>query len=436
MSTIRQKQITAALKNLDNYKPLEVWNKKQDFSEELGEDANHIINLTDLNDLFFGNKMVNKMVEGQTVRVFERYIIDYDKGIFEIDYTDFSNGPYEIIQAAPAQNGKYFDIIIQTQITAQKWIYTDKEPEKPADGATGAAGKNGVNAYTHIKYSANATGSGMVDTPSSATIYMGVYSGTSSTAPTATSSYKWFKTQGPQGVKGDTGAKGADGFNPYWKTTGSTILVANNGERDLKGDKGDTGPQGLKGDTGAKGDTGLKGDTGDVGKSAYQVWLDEGNTGTISAYLDSLKGDKGDTGEQGNQGEKGDAGSDANVTKDNVEIALGYTPLPQSGGILNDYTEKLITTTGAINLNLGNVFHRNATTNTTFSITGAKYGVAHSFTLIITMGATVRTLGFPVSVKWRGWEIPDMTEANKTYILTLMTINSGTTWFGMEGGSF
>lgn len=133
MSTIRQKQITAALKNLDNYKPLEVWNKKQDFSEELGEDANHIINLTDLNDLFFGNKMVNKMVEGQTVRVFERYIIDYDKGIFEIDYTDFSNGPYEIIQAAPAQNGKYFDIIIQTQITAQKWIYTDKEPEKPAE---------------------------------------------------------------------------------------------------------------------------------------------------------------------------------------------------------------------------------------------------------------------------------------------------------------
>ena len=77
--------------------------------------------------------MVNKIAKGQTVRVFERYIIDYDKGIFEIDYTDFSNGPYEIIQAAPAQNGKYFDIIIQTQITAQKWIYTDKEPEKHAE---------------------------------------------------------------------------------------------------------------------------------------------------------------------------------------------------------------------------------------------------------------------------------------------------------------
>ena len=52
------------------------------------------------------------------------------------------------------------------------------------------------------------------------------------------------------------------------------------------------------------------------------------------------------------------------------------------------------------------------------------------------MGATVRTLTFPASVKWQDGEVPEMTEANKTYILTFMTINSGTTWFGMEGGSF
>ncbi|HZJ99032.1 MAG TPA: hypothetical protein VFC79_03450, partial [Tissierellaceae bacterium] len=69
------------------------------------------------------------------------------------------------------------------------------------------------------------------------------------------------------------------------------------------------------------------------------------------------------------------------------------------------------------------------------TITNAKAG-AHSFTLIITMGATVRTLTFPASVKWADGEVPEMTEANKTYILTFMTINSGTTWFGMEGGSF
>lgn len=322
---------------------------------------------------------------------------------------------------------------------------------KGATGATGAKGDKGDNAYTHIKYSANANGSGMVDTPTASTIYMGVYSGTSSTAPTTITSYKWFKTQGPQGVKGDTGAtglkgdtgpkgdkgdtgakgatgaNGKDGFNPQWKTTGSTILVASNGERDLKGAKGD------KGDKGAKGDTGLKGNTGDVGKSAYQVWLDEGNTGTISAYLDSLKGDKGDTGEKG---DKGDAGSDANVTKDNVEIALGYTPLPQSGGILNDYVEKLVIIgeINSINLDEGNTFLKTISADTTFSIDNAKAG-AHSFTLIIKMD-TLSALTFPTEVKWQDGEAPDMSEANKTYILTFLTIDKGLTWFGMKGGTF
>ncbi len=47
---------------------------------------------------------------------------------------------------------------------------------------------------------------------------------------------------------------------------------------------------------------------GDKGDSAYQVWLDAGNIGTISAYLDSLKGEKGDKGDKGDKGEKGDTG--------------------------------------------------------------------------------------------------------------------------------
>lgn len=53
------------------------------------------------------------------------------------------------------------------------------------------------------------------------------------------------------------------------------------------------------------------------GKSAYQTWLDLGNTGTQSDFIASLKGAKGDTGAtgaqglqgiQGIQGEKGDKG--------------------------------------------------------------------------------------------------------------------------------
>ena len=44
------------------------------------------------------------------------------------------------------------------------------------------------------------------------------------------------------------------------------------------------------------------------GKSAYEVWLDAGNTGTVDDYLASLKGEKGDQGEQGIPGPKGDTG--------------------------------------------------------------------------------------------------------------------------------
>jgi hypothetical protein len=37
----------------------------------------------------------------------------------------------------------------------------------------------------------------------------------------------------------------------------------------------------------------IKGAKGDAGKSAYQLWIDAGNTGTIGDFLDSLKGQDG-----------------------------------------------------------------------------------------------------------------------------------------------
>ena len=113
--------------------------------------------------------------------------------------------------------------------------------------------------------------------------------------------------------------------------------------------------------------------------------------------------------------------------------------MPISGGVLENYREKLVTLSGtstAINLSLGNVFTHSLTGNTTYSITNAVSGQAHSFTLLITQTATVRTLTFPASVKWQDGEIPDMSTANKTYVLTFVTINGGTTWLGMFGGEF
>jgi subtilisin len=122
-----------------------------------------------------------------------------------------------------------------------------------------------------------------------------------------------------------------------------------------------------------------------------------------------------------------------------IEDALGYIPLPISGGTLENYSEKLTTVSasgGSIDLSLGNVFVHTPNGNRTYSITNAVNGQAHSFTLIINMGSTVRTLIFPSSVKWQGGEIPDLTTPNKTYVLTFMTVDGGTNWLGMFGGEF
>ena len=107
--------------------------------------------------------------------------------------------------------------------------------------------------------------------------------------------------RGPQGLQGPVGPQGPKGER---------------GEVGPKGDKGDTGLQGEKGDKGDKGDTGergadgkdgrdgvngkdgingtngrdgIDGKNGQDGKSAYQIWLDLGNSGSEQDFINSLK---------------------------------------------------------------------------------------------------------------------------------------------------
>lgn len=118
------------------------------------------------------------------------------------------------------------------------------------------------------------------------------------------------------GPKGDPGDPGEDGDSAYqvWL------------------DEGNTGTEqefldSLKGADGTPGDPGADGD------SAYQVWLDAGNTGTEQEFLDSLKGADGDPGE-GTEGksaydiwiELGNTGSE----QDFIDSLVG--PQGSSGG--------------------------------------------------------------------------------------------------------
>ena len=96
--------------------------------------------------------------------------------------------------------------------------------------------------------------------------------------------------------------------------------------RGPKGDKGEQGPQGIRGPQGETGQQGEPGKTGADGKSAYQVWLDAGHTGTEKDFLASLigaKGDKGEIGEQGPQGEQGQVGPQGPAGKDGAQGIRG-----------------------------------------------------------------------------------------------------------------
>lgn len=129
------------------------------------------------------------------------------------------------------------------------------------------------------------------------------------------------KLDGVRGQRGEQGDTGADGKSAYeiWLENGHSgteedFLEDLKGATGEQGEKGDTGAKGEKGDTGAQGEPGADGATGADGQSAYELWLEEGHTGTEEDFLNSLKGEKGDTGAQGEkgdtgeQGEKGDTG--------------------------------------------------------------------------------------------------------------------------------
>lgn len=137
-----------------------------------------------------------------------------------------------------------------------------------------------------------------------------------------------------KGDTGPTGPQGPDGESAYdiWLDQGNT-----GSEQDfLDSIKGETGPQGPAGHDGEQGPTGptgpamtwddltpeqkaeLKGETGPTGPtgatgadgaSAYDIWLEQGHTGTIEDFLNSLEGPQGPQGETGEQGPVGPTGA-------------------------------------------------------------------------------------------------------------------------------
>ena len=110
---------------------------------------------------------------------------------------------------------------------------------------------------------------------------------------------------------------------------------------------------------------------------------------------------------------------------------------------LTDYSESKSSPTissSALTLNLNNsqVFTVALNSNIstlTISNVEARANTAQGFTLILTADGTARTISWPGSVKWPSGTGPTLTSTNnKVDILSFLSPDNGTTWYGFTGG--
>lgn len=111
--------------------------------------------------------------------------------------------------------------------------------------------------------------------------------------------------QGPQGMQGQVGPEGPKG---------DIGLTGPQGPQGVPGPEGMVGPQGPIGNPGPQGQQGIPGPEGPMGpqgvngSSAYDLWLSQGNQGSLADFMLSLVGPAGEQGSQGPQGPMGAVG--------------------------------------------------------------------------------------------------------------------------------
>lgn len=166
--------------------------------------------------------------------------------------------------------------------------------EQGIPGKRGDAGADGKTSYFHIKYSENANGNPMTETPST---YIGTYVDYTQADSSDYKKYTWSRFEGAQGERGERGIAGTNGTNG--KTSYLHIAYANSADGKtgfsvsdsanklyigqytdfVQNDstdptayawtkiKGETGAQGIQGLQGPQGEQGIQGPKGETGAS-------------------------------------------------------------------------------------------------------------------------------------------------------------------------
>ena len=92
------------------------------------------------------------------------------------------------------------------------------------------------------------------------------------------------------GVDGTNGTDGAQGPAGPQGPQGDPGVPGETGPQGIQGERGPVGPQGEQGEQGPAGQDGAP------GKSAYEIAVEDGFSGNVYEWLESLKGDQGDPG--------------------------------------------------------------------------------------------------------------------------------------------
>lgn len=252
---------------------------------------------------------------------------------------------------------------------------TATESDNPADyawsdikgeqGVKGDKGEDGTQYYTWIKYSDNADGSGMYDTPKSTTQYIGIaVNKTSPTESNTPTDYTWSKFKGDKGDQGPQGIPGADGadgrtsyFHIKYSSKANPTSAADMTETPSEyigtyvdytaadsTDPSDYTWSRFQGIQGEKGDQGIPGTSGEDGKTYYLhiayansadgsqgfSTTDSTNKLYIGQYTDTTQADSTDPKKYSWTKIKGDTGKGVSALEEQYYLSTSDTT--QTGG--------------------------------------------------------------------------------------------------------
>lgn len=181
----------------------------------------------------------------------------------------------------------------------------------------------------------------------------------------------------------------------------------------LKGDKGDKGADGSQGERGEKGadgtdgkdgKDGLNGVDGKDGKSAYELAVDNGYTGNLTEWLNSLKGSDGKDGKDGAKGDKGDKGDTGATGAKGDKGDTGTKGDAGESGVERQITVSNAVTSYSIKPNILYVFPELAQLDVSFDLTDLNPNIVNDFHFQFTNGSTPCELNLPENVNIGDYE--------------------------------